>query len=82
MGRHKKNFGECKIEGCNRPAARKRDDIYHSRCWVHKKGTNNPCMVCGWEDGAVDRHRLDSMKGYEKTNILFVCPNHHRLLHQ
>lgn len=48
-----------------------------------KKGirlTLKPCMICGWDEGPTDTHRLQPAKGYTRTNCVPLCPNCHRLV--
>jgi len=39
------------------------------------------CEICGWDRFVELAHIVPACKGgtYEKINILFLCPNHHRL---
>ncbi len=41
---------------------------------------NKKCVICGWDKGPCDRHRLDNTKGYEEGNVKILCPNCHRLV--
>jgi len=39
------------------------------------------CVICGF-DKVVDLHHLDeSKKNTSETNLIGLCPNHHRMLH-
>ena len=45
---------------------------------------NKECSLCSWK-GPCDRHRIkrvSSGTGYVRGNVLILCPNCHRLLHQ
>ena len=47
---------------------------------VYKKITEK-CVVCGF-DKVVDLHHLDeNHKNNELTNLIGLCPNHHKMLH-
>jgi predicted restriction endonuclease len=41
----------------------------------------NQCCICGWNKGTCDAHHIISGIN-EISNILFLCPNDHRLTHQ
>jgi hypothetical protein len=43
---------------------------------------NSECSICGYNESPCDRHRHDPSKGYSRDNIVIVCANHHRELHQ
>ncbi len=43
-----------------------------------------PCEVCGWNETTRDIHHITSpLKGgtNDLFNVVVVCPNHHRLIH-
>lgn len=42
--------------------------------------SNDKCIICGWDEGYCDRHRVIPELGYTKENIRILCPNHHRLV--
>jgi ribosomal protein L37E len=47
---------------------------------VYKKITKS-CLICGF-DKAVDLHHLDkSKKNNSESNLIGLCPNHHRMIH-
>ena len=59
--------------------------------WNHKKKHNIPpelykkitqkCLLCGF-DNIVDLHHLDeNNKNNEENNLIGLCPNHHKMLH-
>ena len=61
-----------------------------SSSYDRKKGLNrwdfpnDKCILCQWE-GPCDRHRILMGKDggkYVKGNVIILCPNCHRLLHQ
>jgi len=59
---------------------------YNYRKWhdidyeTYKKVTKF-CIICGF-DKVVDLHHLDSNKrNNSKTNLIGLCPNHHKMLH-
>jgi ribosomal protein L37E len=68
--------------------------IFHSdktKAWNHRKnyGLNieaykritSKCSICGF-DKVVDLHHLDSnKKNNSETNLIGLCPNHHKMLH-
>ena len=47
----------------------------------YKKITNK-CLICGF-DKIVDLHNLDeNNKNNSEENLIGLCPNHHRMLHE
>ncbi len=47
---------------------------------LYKKITGK-CVICGF-DKVVDLHHLDeNKKNNEKINLIGLCPNHHKMLH-
>ncbi len=94
----------CKIDGCNRLAARQKNrpdgSIRRSKlCGGHRedgrrvdrrglrelleKRYGSRCQLCKWE-GPCDLHRkIPGSKGgkYVLENVMFICPNCHRLEH-
>lgn len=42
---------------------------------------NDQCSLCGWV-GVNDRHRHDPNEGYTNGNVVIICPNEHRELHE
>ena len=45
------------------------------------KQITSKCIICGFEK-VVDLHHLDQNKNNNsKTNLLGLCPNHHKMLH-
>lgn len=53
--------------------------------WIKpKKCQTTACQKCGWDKASVDTHRIVNGKDggkYEEGNILYLCPNCHRLEH-
>ena len=47
-----------------------------------RKFDNTTCCICGWNKAPCDRHKLDRKIGYLKGNVIVVCPNCHRMIHQ
>lgn len=46
------------------------------------KQITNKCVICGFTD-IVDLHHIDgNSKNNSKTNLIGVCPNHHRMIHE
>lgn len=40
------------------------------------------CVICGWHEASVDAHHIHPLKSGGKnllSNIIILCPNHHRL---
>ena len=51
---------------------------------LRASGFTDKCSICGWDKAKCDIHRLiPKSKGgkYEKSNVISVCPNCHRILH-
>lgn len=49
-----------------------------------RKFPNLFCILCGWDKGPCDRHRIIYGKNggqYTDGNVISLCPNCHRLLH-
>lgn len=49
------------------------------------KLTSEPCSKCGWNESYCDVHRIvEGKEGgkYELNNVIVLCPNCHRELHQ
>lgn len=47
---------------------------------LYKKITSK-CLICGF-DKVVDLHHLDqNKKNNSETNLIGLCPNHHKMLH-
>lgn len=45
----------------------------------------NKCFICGWNLGSCDTHRIIfGCDGgiYSMDNVIRLCPNHHRLVHE
>jgi hypothetical protein len=45
---------------------------------------NYPCEVCGWDAAPRDTHHIEPVSKGGKTiitNIISLCPNHHRMIH-
>jgi len=43
------------------------------------------CSICNWDKTNCDIHRIKGGKEggkYEKSNVIVVCPNCHRLIHR
>ena len=54
---------------------------YHNISVDLYKEITKSCKVCGFEK-AVDLHHLDhNRKNNSKENLIGLCPNHHKLLH-
>lgn len=52
---------------------------------LRQQGFTDKCMVCGWDKEKCDIHCIISKKEggrYEKSNVISLCPNCHRLLHR
>jgi len=57
----------------------------HRKCYGLDKETYNritkECVLCGF-DKVVDLHHLDqNKKNNSETNLIGLCPNHHKMLH-
>lgn len=49
---------------------------------IAKKFYDQRCVVCGFND-VVDVHHIDeNRKNNSPKNLVFLCPNHHALLHR
>jgi len=46
----------------------------------HNSIPNDRCVICGWDKGPCDRHRIEPKEGYKPTNVRVLCPNCHRLV--
>lgn len=47
--------------------------------------TERPCEKCGWDKSYCDIHRIKQGKDggkYELNNVIILCPNCHREIHQ
>lgn len=45
---------------------------------------NIGCSICSWKESTCDIHHIISKKdggSDENTNLICVCPNHHRMIH-
>jgi hypothetical protein len=86
----------CQVDGCELPPAyagiRHGKKRYKCFCNKHdgerrklkKELSDEPCQVCGWKQSYCDTHRVRFGKNggrYVRENVLVVCPNHHRLIH-
>lgn len=43
------------------------------------------CCICGWNEGTGDIHHIHGRKvenANNHNNLTYVCPNHHRLIHE
>lgn len=52
---------------------------------IYKLLSHLPCEICGWNSTRRDVHHIIpvSKGGTNKlTNLLVVCPNHHRMIHK
>lgn len=50
-----------------------------------KKIRGDKCEICGWEKGTCDtHHRISTIDGGDNSegNLIIVCPNCHRLIHE
>ncbi|MBU3940327.1 MAG: hypothetical protein KKH88_00145 [Nanoarchaeota archaeon] len=71
---HNKEYHYDKIKGFN---CRKRHNISFK---LYKKLTKK-CIICGF-DKVVELHHLDrSKKNRSSENLIGLCPNHHKMLH-
>lgn len=41
----------------------------------------NSCAICGWNEASCDKHHIIPGK-HDLDNLIIVCPNHHRIIHQ
>jgi hypothetical protein len=83
----------CTIENCKNLATSKGNGKYKNICSTHhknkclkthKKWQKFSCQICGWNLSKCDRHRIVPGKDggeYVKGNVIIVCPNCHRLVH-
>ena len=66
--------------------------LEHNKAWNYKKKFNigletyrkltKKCIICGF-DKVVDLHHLDNNpKNNSETNLIGLCPNHHKMLHR
>lgn len=53
----------------------------HKPAWMKRILHETPCMRCGWDRAARDKHRPDPTKGYIQGNVVVLCPNCHREAH-
>ena len=55
--------------------------FYHNLSLEEYNQLAKECAVCGFTK-VVDLHHLDhNRKNNAKTNLVAICPNHHRMLH-
>jgi hypothetical protein len=89
--------GTCTQTDCNRKRRYKGKHISGKRrygliCDFHHMRTysagsnqhldNTRCASCGWDQSNCDRHRLVADGKYVPENVVILCPNCHRLVHQ
>lgn len=58
---------------------------YHLSTRIRSKYGSLPCFECGWNESICDIHHIKPRsKGGsdEPSNLAFLCPNHHRLVHR
>ena len=51
--------------------------------YYRKIKTYPPCILCGW-NLITDTHHIEWQTfggGHKEKNLVYVCPNHHRMLH-
>jgi len=96
----KKDRSICCIEDCTKLCMSKGYGNFAKMCAKHhrqkysmstgnqrnrlKHRLDNECIVCGWDKGPCDLHRISpgSEGGrYTTNNVIVLCPNCHRLVH-
>lgn len=70
---------------CNNKLKGKRTLFCGDICWkiYRYKQKIIPCEICGFNK-TTERHHIISRKKFgseDKENIVFLCPNHHRMIH-
>lgn len=87
----KRRIGESLKERLNNPLLKSKLDVntlYElSSRTIRKvlKRMNLGCSVCGWKEGVGDLHHINGRKikdADNHNNLTYVCPNHHRLIHE
>ena len=91
--RHKPTSIETKIE-LSKAAVKHRNERYDSFTSIDQisliigkriiKRLNKGCSICGWNKGRGDYHHIKSKSDGGKnsySNITYICPNCHRLIH-
>jgi len=86
-GREKPNHAKGFCGGCyqflfnlNKTKERNYKKWHNLDINIYKKITKN-CVICGF-DKVVDLHHLDeNKKNNSEQNLIGLCPNHHRMLH-
>lgn len=59
--------------------------IDNSLSTIKKNSKNKTCEICGWKETSCDVHHIvEQCNGgtNEKTNLIVLCPNHHRMVHR
>ncbi len=52
---------------------------------ILERAGKNSCAICGWSEGRCDIHHIIERKNGgtdDHNNLIIVCPNHHRLIHE
>jgi len=47
---------------------------------LNTKYLNLPCVICGWSIACDTHHKDGNHKNNAFTNLIVLCPNHHRLI--
>lgn len=42
----------------------------------------NECAICGWSEASCDAHHIYGRSSNDISDLIMLCPNHHRLVHQ
>lgn len=73
---------DCWIEWNRRPKKRCRGKRCRGKEWIRQREKkNSACIICGFNRFVEIAHIIPAIKGggYDAVNILYLCPNHHRL---
>lgn len=74
---HRKEYGSKMMDKGYR-------NTHSGRIYTRERYKNLPCLICGWSLTRCDKHRIIPGKEggkYNIKNIIPICPNCHRLVH-
>jgi len=78
--RRKRKYCSIKCSNIAKRRGRNKRNKTHAMLMINKRKSKS-CYICNWSRFIETCHIVSASKGgtYEDVNILYLCPNHHRL---
>jgi hypothetical protein len=83
-----KSVGEAVRKKAKRRGRKRIESIFEASSRTRSKILKRlhlPCSLCGWNEGLCDLHHIhgrDVPDANNHKNLSWICPNHHRLVHE